>query len=209
MKSSLHSLIPFLPLFSPLPTSETPSILLTSNVNYLSCDSSQSQSYFTTGGLPSISSSWHQVPWDSLPEISEPLRSLPLCNILSDGGWVCRLQLLLALASAAILGSDSRGTHDHILLYQFGGSPNMEDQVPPGTGWPSFTPRHWVPFSSPPTTRRAMVEVFEAAFTRGSSQRYFTIGGLLPISSSWRQAPWDPWPEISFSNWILAIITLM
>jgi hypothetical protein len=32
---------------------------------------------------------------------------------------------------------------------------------PPGTGWPSYTPRHWVPFSSPLTTRRATVEVFE------------------------------------------------
>jgi hypothetical protein len=28
---------------------------------------------------------------------------------------VCRLQLLLALASAVILGSESRGTHDHIV----------------------------------------------------------------------------------------------
>jgi hypothetical protein len=26
---------------------------------------SQSQSYFTTGGLPSISSSWRQAPWDA------------------------------------------------------------------------------------------------------------------------------------------------
>jgi hypothetical protein len=34
---------------------------------------------------------------------------------------------------------------------------------PPGTGWPSYTPRHWVPFSSPPTSRRATVEVFEPA----------------------------------------------
>jgi hypothetical protein len=33
-------------------------------------------------------------------------------------GWVCRLQLLLALASAVILGSESRRTHDHILLSQ-------------------------------------------------------------------------------------------
>jgi hypothetical protein len=33
-------------------------------------------------------------------------------------GWVCRLQLLLALASAVILGFESRGTHDHILLSQ-------------------------------------------------------------------------------------------
>jgi hypothetical protein len=38
----------------------------------------------------------------------------------------------------------------------------------PGTGWPSYTSRHWVPFSSSPTTRRAMVEVFEPASTRGT-----------------------------------------
>jgi hypothetical protein len=31
-------------------------------------------------------------------------------------GWVCHLQLLLALASAFILGSETRGTRDHILL---------------------------------------------------------------------------------------------
>jgi hypothetical protein len=30
---------------------------------------------------------------------------------------------------------------------------------PPGTRWPSYTPGHWVPFLSPLTTRRAMVEV--------------------------------------------------
>jgi hypothetical protein len=37
---------------------------------------------------------------------------------------------------------------------------------PPETGWPSYTPRHWVPFSSPPTTRRATVEVFDPVSTR-------------------------------------------
>jgi hypothetical protein len=31
-------------------------------------------------------------------------------------GWICRLQLLLVLASAVILRSESRGTHAHILL---------------------------------------------------------------------------------------------
>jgi hypothetical protein len=31
-------------------------------------------------------------------------------------GWVCGLQLLLDLASTVILGSDSRGSRDHILL---------------------------------------------------------------------------------------------
>jgi hypothetical protein len=38
-------------------------------------------------------------------------------------GWVCCLQLLLALASVIILGSESRVVHDHILLPQVGDSP--------------------------------------------------------------------------------------
>jgi hypothetical protein len=41
-------------------------------------------------------------------------------------GWVCRLQLLLVLDSAVILRSESRGTHDHILLSQIRDSPNLE-----------------------------------------------------------------------------------
>jgi hypothetical protein len=45
-------------------------------------------------------------------------------------GWVCRLQMLLVLASAVILKSESHGTHDHILLSQIPDSPNLEDQVP-------------------------------------------------------------------------------
>jgi hypothetical protein len=38
---------------------------------------------------------------------------------------------------------------------------------PPGTGWPSYTPRHWVPFSSPPTTCRVTMKLFDPASTRG------------------------------------------
>jgi hypothetical protein len=45
-------------------------------------------------------------------------------------GWVCRLKLLLAFARAVILKSESRGTHDHILLSQIRDSPNLEGQVP-------------------------------------------------------------------------------
>jgi hypothetical protein len=45
-------------------------------------------------------------------------------------GWVCHLQLLLVLASAVILRSESRGTHDYILLSQIRYSPNLEGQVP-------------------------------------------------------------------------------
>jgi hypothetical protein len=44
-------------------------------------------------------------------------------------GWVSRLQLLLALARAVILESESRGTHDHIVLSQIRDSPNLEGQV--------------------------------------------------------------------------------
>jgi hypothetical protein len=42
---------------------------------------------------------------------------------------MCRLQLLLALASAGILGFESRRTHHHILLYQIRDSPNLEGRV--------------------------------------------------------------------------------
>jgi hypothetical protein len=63
---------------------------------------------------------------------------------------VCSLHLLLGLASTVILGSESRGTQDHILLCQVWDSPNLERQVPsifipqeqgvpvipPGTGFP-------------------------------------------------------------------------
>jgi hypothetical protein len=45
-------------------------------------------------------------------------------------GWVCRLQLLLVLARTVIFRSESRGTHDHILLSKIRDSPNVEGQVP-------------------------------------------------------------------------------
>jgi hypothetical protein len=34
--------------------------------------------------------------------------------------------------------------------------------------------------------------------SQSQSQSYFTTGGLPPISSSWRQAPWDPRPDFFF-----------
>jgi hypothetical protein len=70
---------------------------------------------------------------------------------------------------------------------------------PPGTGWLSYTPRHWVPFPSPPTTHRATVEVLDPAY-QSQSQSYFTTGGLSPISSSWRQAPWGSRPGLFIFN---------
>jgi hypothetical protein len=46
---------------------------------------------------------------------------------------------------------------------------------PPGTGWPSYTPGHCVPFPSPLTTRRATVEVLHAASTRQSVTQQVTV----------------------------------
>jgi hypothetical protein len=50
------------------------SVLLCPNLysTQLNSDLMQSQSYFTTGGLPPISLSWRQAIWDSRPEFSPP-----------------------------------------------------------------------------------------------------------------------------------------
>jgi hypothetical protein len=46
-------------------------------------------------------------------------------------GWVCRSQLLLAFTSAVILRSESRGTHDQILLSKIRDSPQSGGPGPP------------------------------------------------------------------------------
>jgi hypothetical protein len=66
-------------------------------------------------------------------------------------GRVCRSQLLLVLASAVIVGSESRGAHDHILLYLIRDSPNLEGQIlvfisPQEQGGPVISPGIGFPF---------------------------------------------------------------
>jgi hypothetical protein len=59
-------------------------------------------------------------------QISVTVRQLRVCRREAPSltrGRLCRLQLLLVLASAIILGSESRGTYDHILLSQIQHSP--------------------------------------------------------------------------------------
>jgi hypothetical protein len=86
-------------------------------------------------------------------------------------GLVCRLQSMLALANAVILCSEPRGIMIIFYCHRHETPPNWRARsshlYPPGTGWPRFTPRHWVPFSSSPTTRRATVEGLESTSTRG------------------------------------------
>jgi hypothetical protein len=58
------------------------------------------------------------------------LRGLLMWVALSGEGVVCSLELLLVLASAVILGFESRGTRDHILLSEIRDSPSLEGQDP-------------------------------------------------------------------------------
>jgi hypothetical protein len=63
------------------------------------------------------------------------------------------LYMLLALASAVILGSESLGTRDHILLSDLR-----------------------LPISSPPTTRRVTMEVFDPASRRSLGSSLYNLG---------------------------------
>jgi hypothetical protein len=92
-----------------------------------------------------------------------------LKELMGEEGY--RVEISNRLAGLKTLDDDVhiyRGWK-HIIL----DTPNFEDQVPvftyivfsPGTGWPSYTRRHWIFFSSPPTTRRATMEVFEPTST--------------------------------------------
>jgi hypothetical protein len=84
-----------------------------------------------TEGLPPISSSCRQTPWDPRPVFvsTKHLNSCdynPYLTSCLTRGWGCRLQLLLTLVRAVILGFQSRGTHDHILLSQTRDSPLVQ-----------------------------------------------------------------------------------
>jgi hypothetical protein len=94
---------------------------------------------------------------------SENLRSESLCNILSAESM--SLSFKIVAGPRQHIHSQVRvdRTHDHTLLSQIRHSPNLEPRSPylytPGTGWPSYTFRHWVPFLLPFMTHRATVEV--------------------------------------------------
>jgi hypothetical protein len=92
-------------------------------------------------------------PSGAYDQIFNTVRQLRVCwcgALCLTRERVCSLQLLLVLASAVIHGSESRGTRDHILLFQIWDSPSLEGQVPlfifprnrvaqlhpPGTGFP-------------------------------------------------------------------------
>jgi hypothetical protein len=113
----------------------------------------------------SANMSWYRVPlWDLRPDIIS-CRNVAVWNLRSciygapslTRGRVCNLQCNHSMVRVAqnpkpyfTVSSETPPTWKARFLYLY----------PPGTGWPSYTPGHWVPFRSSFTTRRVMVEVF-------------------------------------------------
>jgi hypothetical protein len=69
--------------------------------------------------------------WGPRPDVCycQTVAGLLTFGALSDEKTGLSLKLLLALANAVILGPESRGTHDHILLSQIRDSPNLKGHV--------------------------------------------------------------------------------
>jgi hypothetical protein len=118
---------------------------------------SQSQSYVMTDSQ-SASPSWCQDPSGTRDQFFFLLeiifRQLRVCYFVAPSlmsGRICNLLLLLVLTIAVLLGSESRRTQDHILLFQFlRHSPTWRARspylYPPETGWPRYTPDSGFPF---------------------------------------------------------------
>jgi hypothetical protein len=103
------------------------------------------------------------------------------CRALSlTRGWVCRLQLLMAPASAVTFGSQSRRTRDHILLSQIRDFPFRRLLRLAGLRWRYSTPT--------PHGRSVCTE----------SESYVTSDDQS-ASLSWNKAPiWDLRPEFYY-----------
>jgi hypothetical protein len=120
----------------------------------------------TDGQLVSLS--WCQAPSEAQDQISIIVRQWWACWCGAPSlmrGWVSCLQLLLAFASTVILRSVLQDSWPYFTvsdsrLPQPGG-PGLHIYIPQEQVGPVCTTGHWVPFLSPPTTRRAKVEVFE------------------------------------------------
>jgi hypothetical protein len=133
--------------------------------------------------------------WDSLPVFVFQLNLCSRSSYITSSlmrGWVCHLQLPLSIASAVILGRSPTQNHDHILLSQIWNYSNLEGQVAvfisPTNRVAQLYAQTWGSFSSPPTTDRVTVEVFDPASTReyNSSQSKgplsFRVRGILRLA---------------------------
>jgi hypothetical protein len=100
--------------------------------------------------------------WVKKPDLYyyQTVAGLLMLTLSLTRGLVCRLKFLLVLAKAVISGPSPMGFMTVFYSYylRFETSQTWKARYmylyPPETGWPSYNPKRWVPFSSPPTTRR-------------------------------------------------------
>jgi hypothetical protein len=122
----------------------------------------------------SASLSWNKHPSGAYDQIFITVRQLRVCwcGALSlTRRWVCRLQLLLTLASTVIFWSESRGTRDHILLSQIRDFPFLRLLRLAGLRWRDSFP--------------------SASQSESQSQSYIATDGRS-ISKSWCRASLQP-----------------
>jgi hypothetical protein len=103
---------------------------------------SRSRSHIATDGQ-SVSKSWCRAPSGDHDQIYITVWQLRSCFCGAPSlsrGWVCLLYMLLTLASAVILGSESLGTRDHILLSHIWDSPFRRLLRLAGSRWKYSTP---------------------------------------------------------------------
>jgi hypothetical protein len=140
----------------------------------------QSQSYLTTDGQ-SASLSWCQATIRACDQffflLEIFLRHLRVCYFVTPSltrGGICNLLLLLVLASAV-----PRDWRPYFIVPILETPPTWRVWSPylyhPGTGWPKYTPGHWVPFPSPLTTRRAPRRVLVIKSRHGPFQNHHVL----------------------------------
>jgi hypothetical protein len=96
------------------------------------------------------------------------------------------LKLLWASPAQPFLGPNPAGLMTKLYCLRFETSPAWLSRslylYPPGKGWPLYTSWHSVPFSSPPTTSSATVEVFDPASTWVILSTYYCY---FPFTKYW------------------------
>jgi hypothetical protein len=126
---------------------------------------SHNQGHVTTDGQSAGLSRCHAHTWGPKPNLyyCQKVASFLMCGALSDKRT--DLSFTIALASADIFGSESRGTHDHILLSQMRDSPDLEGQVRI-----FISPRKWVAQLYPQALGSLFVALYDSKGYGGGIQ---------------------------------------
>jgi hypothetical protein len=141
-----------------------------------------SLSYVTTDGQSICRSSCQAPIWGPRPYFSfhcQTVAGLLTLGALSDERtYVCIVYNCLRPSAEQSFPCPTRPVTKFYRL-RFESAPTCRARspylYPPGTGWPSCAPRHWGPFSSPPTIRRGTVEVFEPASMRVDNKLFSSL----------------------------------